>query len=92
VAVAEVYESDISKVKVGQTATITSAAKAFDKEVRGNVSYVGQQIGKQDVLNTDPAADADSRVVEVKIVIDVNDSRLLSSLTNSKVNVQIKTN
>jgi HlyD family secretion protein len=92
VAVAEVYESDVRKIRVGQTATIGSEAGAFGQSLRGTVSYIGLQIGKQDVLNTDPAADSDSRVVEVKIAIDPTDSHTVSGLTNSKVAIKINTN
>jgi HlyD family secretion protein len=92
VAVAEVYESDVRKIRVGQTASIASDAGAFGQNLRGTVNYIGLQIGKQDVLNTDPAADSDSRVVEVKIAIDPNDSRTVSGLTNSKVAIKINTN
>ena len=91
VAVAEVYESDVRKLKVGQTATIKSDSGAFSQDLRGTVSYIGLQIGKQDVLNTDPAADSDSRVVEVKIAIDPADSGNVRGLTNSKIAISIKT-
>jgi HlyD family secretion protein len=91
VAVAEVYESDVGKLKIGQTATITSESGAFSQKLRGAVSYVGLQIGKKDVLSTDPAADTDSRVVEVKITIDPTDSNSVKGLTNSKVAIKIDT-
>jgi HlyD family secretion protein len=91
VAVAEVYESDVRKLRVGQTATIKSESGAFSQNLRGTVSYIGLQIGKQDVLNTDPAADSDSRVVEVKIAIDPNDSSSVKGLTNSKIAITINT-
>lgn len=91
VAVAEIYESDIAKVKVGQTATITSESGAFSQAVRGTVSSIGLQIGKKDVLSTDPAAATDSRVVEVKVAIDPTDSKLIKNLTNSQVAVKINT-
>ena len=87
--VAEVYESDIGKVKVGQTATIQSETGAFGGKITGKVSQVGLKIGKQDVLNTDPAADVDSRVVEVKINLDPEASDRVSHLTNSKAIVKI---
>lgn len=90
-AVAEVYESDVNKIRVGQTATITSEAGAFAQTIRGTVSQIGLQIGKKDVLNTDPAADSDSRIVEVKVTIDPTDSQTVSKLTNSKVVVKINT-
>ena len=88
-AIAEVYESDIAKVKLGQTATIESETGAFAGQVTGKVSQIGLKIGKQDVLNTDPAADVDSRVVEVKIHFDPETSSRISHLTNSKAIVKI---
>jgi HlyD family secretion protein len=91
VAVAEVYESDVRKLRVGQSATIKSESGAFSQNLKGTVKYIGLQIGKQDVLNTDPAADSDSRVVEVKIALDPTDSNIVKGLTNSKVAVTIDT-
>lgn len=91
VAVAEVYESDVRKLRVGQNATIKSESGAFTQNLKGTVSYIGLQIGKQDVLNTDPAADSDSRVVEVKIAIAPTDSTTVKGLTNSKIAVTINT-
>ncbi|MGD1918156.1 MAG: HlyD family efflux transporter periplasmic adaptor subunit [Pleurocapsa sp.] len=87
--VAEVYESDIGRVNVGQTATIKSETGSFDGEITGKVSQIGLKIGKQDVLSTDPAADVDSRVVEVKIYLDAETSSRVSHLTNSKAIVNI---
>ena len=87
--VAEVYESDIGKVKVGQTATIKSETGSFEGEITGEVKQIGLKIGKQDVLSTDPAADVDSRVVEVKIYLDLETSDRVSHLTNSKAIVKI---
>jgi len=87
--VAEVYESDIGKVKLGQTATIRSETGAFTEELKGKISRIGLKIGKQDVLNTDPAADVDSRVVEVEIHLDSENGDRVSHLTNSKTVVKI---
>jgi HlyD family secretion protein len=87
--VAEVYESDIGKVKVGQTASISSETGAFEGEIIGKVSQIGLKIGKQDVLSTDPAADVDSRVVEVQINLNSETSNRVSHLTNSKVFIKI---
>ncbi len=90
--VAEVYESDIGRVEVGQIATITSETGSFAGEITGEVKQVGLKIGKQDVLSTDPAADVDSRVVEVKIHLDPETSDRVSHLTNSKAIVKINSN
>ena len=89
VVVAEVYESDIGKVRLGQRVAITSEGKAFEGEIRGSVSQIGLQIGKKDVLSTDPAAAVDARVVEVKIRLNPQDSKRVAGLTYSKVVVEI---
>lgn len=85
--VAEVYESDVGLVKVGQTATITSRNGAFETPITGKVSQIGWQIFKNDVLDDDPAANADARVVEVRVRLD--DSRAVEALTNLQVDVKI---
>ncbi len=87
VAVAEVYETDVSRVKLGQQVTITSRNGAFDQPLTGKVSEIGWQIFKNNVLDDDPAANADSRVVEVKVRLD--DSQAVEALTNLQVDVRI---
>lgn len=86
-AVAEIYESDIGRVKVGQKAIVTSDSAAFPNELTGKVVQVGRQIRKKDVLDTDPAADTDARVVEVKVKLD--NSTPVSGLTNLQVKVRV---
>jgi HlyD family secretion protein len=89
IVTAEVDESNITKVKEGQKVTIVSDSKAFNGEIIGTVKQIGLEIGKKDVLDTDPAADVDSRVVEVKIALSEADSKKVAGLTNSKVIVKI---
>jgi HlyD family secretion protein len=86
---AEVYETDISRVRIGQRATIKT--DGVIRELQGTVDEIGLQIGKKDVLGTDPTADADVRVVEVKIRLDAKDSQQVAGLTNLQVNVVITT-
>jgi len=85
--VAEVYENDIGKVRLGQRATISS--NAFTGELQGTVTQIGLQVIKQDVLDTDPTANTDARVVEVKIRLDPAASRKVASLTNLQVKAAI---
>ncbi|NET71360.1 MAG: ABC exporter membrane fusion protein [Sphaerospermopsis sp. SIO1G2] len=85
--VAEVYETDINRVKRGQNTTITQMN--LPGELTGKVDHIGLLIDKKDVLNTDPAADIDARVVEVKIKLDDQSSKRVAGLTNSKVRVAI---
>jgi multidrug efflux pump subunit AcrA (membrane-fusion protein) len=82
-AVAEVYEMDVGRVRVGQRAEIRSPA--LGRRLAGSVERVGLRIGKQDVLGTDPVADADARVVEVEVRLD--DPAPAARLTNLRVEV-----
>ncbi|MGK7953398.1 MAG: ABC exporter membrane fusion protein [Xenococcaceae cyanobacterium] len=86
-AIAEVYESDIGKVKLGQTATITS--NALSEELTGTVEQIGLEIKRQEVVNTDPTANIDAKVVEVKVKLDEESSKRVAGLTNLLVNVRI---
>jgi HlyD family secretion protein len=86
--VAEVYQTDINKVRIGQRATITSPV--FADKLRGVVTQIGAQIEKKSILDTDPTADLDARVVEVKIRLDnPADSKRAAGLTNLQVEVVI---
>jgi HlyD family secretion protein len=84
--VAEVYETDIGRVRVGQPAVITSSA--FPGKISGVVERIGLRIGKNDVISTDPAANTDTRVVEVKIRL--LNSRPVANFTNLQVKVAIR--
>lgn len=86
-AVAEVYETDVGLVKMEQPATVNSRNGAFAETLTGKVAEIGWQIFKNDVLDDDPAADADARVVEVKIRL--NESKPVERLTNLQVDVRI---
>jgi HlyD family secretion protein len=85
--VAEVYETDVGLVNVGQSATITSRNGAFGQALTGTVENIGLQIAKNDVLDDDPAANADARVVEVRVRVDQSD--IVAGLTNLQVDVAI---
>lgn len=83
--VAEVYETDIARVHLGDRATMTS--RAIDKPLTGRVIDIGNMVYKNDVLNVDPAARADARVIEVRIELDAPDRA--ANLTNLTVDVVI---
>ena len=85
VAVAEVYETDIGQVRVGQRAEIFS--EAFAGTISGTVTSIGLRVAKNDILSTDPAARTDVRVVEVRIRLD--DSAKVAKLTNLQVQTRI---
>lgn len=84
-AVAEVYETDIGKVRLGQRATITN--DLLPSPLQGRVAHIGMRVTPSSVLPADPASFADSRVIEVKIRLD--ESRSVAGLINGKVSVVI---
>ncbi len=87
--VAEIYETDIEKVHVGQSAIITSSA--FTGKLRGTVTDIGLQVGKQSIFTDNPGADTDNKVIDVKVLIDnPADSRRVAGLTNLQVQVVIQ--
>ncbi|RUS92493.1 hemolysin D [Dulcicalothrix desertica PCC 7102] len=89
-AVAEVYETDLPRIRAGQTAIITSVSGGVLTEpIAGVVDEIGLEVMKKDVLNTDPAADIDARVVEVKIRLNAADSRKVAGFSNMKLKVAV---
>jgi HlyD family secretion protein len=85
-AVAEVYETDITAIEVGQPAKIRTPA--MDTELTGKVERISLKVGRLDVVGTDPIAKTDARVVEVFILLD--DSDAVSRFTNMQVKVEIQ--
>jgi HlyD family secretion protein len=83
--IAEVHESDVSAVRVGQRASITS--DALPEPVQGVVEEIADLIHKNDVLNIDPRDDKDTRIVEVRIKLD--NSTAASHFTHLEVSVRI---
>lgn len=83
--VAEVYETDISLVKKGQSATIRIGA--IEEALSGKVERVALKVGRLDILGTDPVDKTDARVVEVYILLD--NSEAVSEYTNMQVEVEI---
>jgi HlyD family secretion protein len=90
-AIAEVYETDIGKVRIGQSATIISEYGGFKGKIKGTVEHLGLQVGTKEVkeASEDPTQDENSRVVEVKVRITPEDTPKVSGLTNMQVRVQI---
>jgi HlyD family secretion protein len=85
--VAEIYETNIKKVRLGQSAVITS--DALPKELHGIVTDIGLQVGKQNIFNN-LQADTDNKIVEVKIRINnMEDHKKITALTNLQVQVRI---
>nr|WP_226577987.1 GNAT family N-acetyltransferase [Microseira wollei] len=88
VAVAEIYQTDIGKIKMGQPALITG--QAFAGELRGIVSEIGLQVNRQNVFSNQPGENLDRRVIEIKIRLNPEDSKRVAGLTNLQVQTAIE--
>jgi len=84
-AVAEVYESDISRVRLGQRVRLESESGGYKGTVMARVIRISPQVRQRQVLSTDPSADADARIVEVRLALDPAESNRLRSLAGLKV-------
>ena len=82
--VAEVYETDIGAVRVGQLVTVT--ASALPGSLSGRVERIGLTVGQQRVFAINPAADTDARIVEVHVRVD--DAARAAALTNLQVDAE----
>ncbi len=87
VVVAEVYQTDIGKVRLGQKALVTS--NVLSGELHGTVSAIDLQVSRQKVFSNQPGENLDRRVVEVKIRLTPEDSHRVAGLTNLQVQTAI---
>jgi HlyD family secretion protein len=87
-AVAEVYESDISKVNPGQRVQVLN--DFLPNHLQGTVDWIGLQVRRQNVINTDPSSNIDGRVIEVRVRLDQASSKKAAKFTNMQVKVVIQ--
>jgi len=84
-ALVEVYESDIDRVRLGQSVSLISENGGYQGALSGEVIRISPQVRQRSVLSTDPTGDADARVVEVRVALDPADSQRVRDLTGLKV-------
>ncbi len=87
---AEVYETDIGTVRVGQPVNVSSDALPY--KLKGQVSQVGLQVKKQGIFDVNPLSNTDYKVVEVKVRLDPSSSRKVAGFSNLQVQTVIQTN
>ncbi|MGB3293899.1 MAG: HlyD family efflux transporter periplasmic adaptor subunit [Phormidesmis sp.] len=86
---AEVDESDIQQIEVGQSAQVTG--DAFEGVLAGEVSAIGPAVSRQSVLSDQPGTNVDNRVIEVKVMLSPDASEKVAGLTFLQVQVAIPT-
>ncbi len=83
VAMAEVFETDVPRVAIGDPAEV----RIFDKTVTGKVTAIGLTVSRNQLTSLDPRALQDRRVVEVTVKLD--DPEPASRYVNMQVDVMI---
>lgn len=87
-AVAEVYQSDINKVRPGQSVKVIS--DSLNGELSGSVDWIGMQVQRQNVVNADPSSNTDARIVEVHVRLDEASSVKSAKFTNLQIKAVIE--
>lgn len=87
VITAEVYQTDLNKLSIGQGATIT--ADGFDGSARATLYKVLPQVQKQSIFAGTPGENMDQRVYEVKLRLHptAKEEKRLRFASNLQVNV-----
>ena len=85
-AVAEVYEADLARIRIGQPAQVR--IPTLKLEIAGAVERMGYVVQRKDIFNTDPVADTDARVVEVWVRL-TDAPTAVTQLSNARVEVII---
>ncbi len=66
--VAEVYETDLHRVKAGQIGCISGSG--FEHTYLAEVRELGHLVRKNDINDTDPLSDRDNRIIEVRLTLE----------------------
>ena len=84
----EVYQTNVGQIALGQAVTMT--ARALPVPLKGTVTRIGQIVGHQSVMSTEPAANADARVVRVTVTLDAESSAVARSYTHLEIVSRIR--
>jgi HlyD family secretion protein len=83
--VAEVYEEDVGKVRIGQTAV--ARVPTLGVQLTGVVVSKDLIVSRKVIFSNDPVADIDARVVEIHIRLLPADGATVAELSNARVEV-----
>jgi len=86
--VADVYETDLSRLRVGAPAEVLVPGEP--KPFGATVSEIGWQVRRTTQAGTDPVAAVDARTVEVRLSLDEAGRAALERRSNMQVQVAIR--
>lgn len=86
-AVAEVFEGDVPRIKMGDCALVV--LDTTGDRFSGRVVEIGHIVARKKVLTNDPVSDTDARIVEVRVELDQVGNDWLCRLSNARVQVTL---
>jgi HlyD family secretion protein len=84
---AEVYETDAARVKMGERAEVMSDLLPAGTRLHGTVTEIGGEVGRAEMVASDTASFADARVVLVRVRLE--DGSVAAGLIHGKASVII---
>lgn len=79
----EVYQNQIRRIQHG--ALVRLKSEALPNALSGRVIAIGLEVGRQSVIDVDPAANTDARVITVTVTLDASSSELAGHFVNLEV-------
>ncbi|PWS38411.1 hypothetical protein DFH01_03755 [Falsiroseomonas bella] len=86
--VADVYETDLPRLRMGAAAEVVVPGEAA--RFPATVREIGWQVRRNTQANTDPVAAVDARTVEVRLALSPEAAEALSRRSNMQVQVAIR--
>ena len=86
--VADVYETDLSRLRVGAPASVLAPGET--SRYAATVREIGWSVRRLTQGNNDPVAAVDARTVEVRLTLSDDATKLLQRRTNMQVQVAIQ--
>lgn len=83
-AIVEIYESDVGRIAIGQAAELRAPALGA-AALTGQLTRIGLSVRRQSVVNADPSANTDARVVEARILLDPVSSQRAADFTRLQI-------
>jgi len=87
---AQVFQTDINRLRIGQAATITAETGGFDGEIGATLKSIIGRVSQKDLFSAAANNDVNARVVLVKLDIDQKFQKELSNLSGLNVIVRFK--
>jgi HlyD family secretion protein len=86
--VAEVYETDLPRLRLGAAAEVVVPGEA--QRLSARVVQIGWQVRRSLQATTDPVAAVDARTVEVRLALDAAGAEVVRRRSNMQVQVAIR--